>query len=177
MSILMLIREFEMKKILFLLCFYVIISGCSSLSQSTKPSIDGLSVAGSLNCKSNEICPIVLVEWDKKQNHKLSLETVLISSYNYYDIKSITFLVDDKAFSYKPTGLTQQKSINQLIPRHSLNSFILPRSFLEEINEAKNIEISIETDKGNIKRSVYSETQKSMLYLNFIKLDATNFKK
>ena len=37
--------------------------------------------------------------------------------------------------------------------------------------------ISIETDKGNIKRSVYSETQKSMLYLNFIKLDATNFKK
>ena len=41
----------------------------------------------------------------------------------------ITFLVDDKAFSYKPTGLTQQKSINQLIPRHSLNSFILFRRY------------------------------------------------
>ena len=116
----------------------------------------------------------MLVEWDKKQNHKLSLETVLISSYNYYDIKSITFLVDDKAFSYKPTGLTQQKSINQLIPRHSLNSFILPRSFLEEINEAKNIEISIETDSdGDLNVTIKTGKDKYKLFYAHLSKDVT----
>ncbi|VXA53998.1 conserved hypothetical protein [Acinetobacter proteolyticus] len=136
-------------------------------------STGNLATAGSLNCKANELCPNVFVEWDKQHKEQLRIETVLNSSYDYYDIKGITFLIDDKAFAYKPVGPTQQKNINRLIPRRSSNSFIIPSTFLYELKKAQSVELSIETDRGNIKRSVYSPSQQSMLYHNFIKLIAT----
>ena len=37
----------------------------------------------------------------------------------------------------------------------------------------KNVELSIETDKGTIKRPVYTPTQQSMLYQNFARLIAS----
>lgn len=162
-----------MKKTLSLLSLCIVMSGCATLPDSSANSTDNLATAGSLNCKANELCPNVFVEWDKQYKEQLRVETVLNSSYDYYDIKSLTFLIDDKTFTYQPVGPTQQKDINRLIPRRSSNSFILPSTFLYELKKAKNVELSIETDKGNIKRSVYTPSQQSMLYHNFIKLIAT----
>jgi len=162
-----------MKKTLSLLSLCIVLSGCSTMPDTSTNSTGNLATAGSLNCKANELCPNVFVEWDKQHKEQLRIETVLNSSYDYYDIKGITFLIDDKAFAYKPIGPTQQKNINRLIPRRSSNSFILPSTFLYELKKAQNVELSIETDKGNIKRSVYTPNQQSMLYHNFIKLIAT----
>ncbi|MCH7357561.1 hypothetical protein MMP61_18665 [Acinetobacter sp. NIPH 1958] len=162
-----------MNKTLCLLSLCIVMSGCSTLPVSSVPSTDNLATAGSLTCKANELCPNVFVEWDKQHKAQLSVETVLNSSYDYYDIKGITFVVDGKAFAYKPIGPTKQKNINRLIPRRSSNSFVLPSTFLYELDKAKNVELSIETDKGNIKRSVYTPSQQSMLYHNFVKLIST----
>lgn len=161
-----------MKKTLSLMSLCLVMSGCSTLPDSATQSTGNLATAGSLNCKTNELCPNVFVEWDQQQKQQLRVETVLNSSYDYYDIKAITFLLDGKAFSYPATGPTQQKNINRLIPRRSSNSFIVPSSFLYEISKAQQVELSIETDKGNIQRSVYAPNQPSMLYQNFVKLIA-----
>lgn len=162
-----------MNKTLCLLSLCIVMSGCSTLPDSSAASTENLATAGSLTCKTNELCPNVFVEWDKQHKEQLRVETVLNSSYDYYDIKGISFLIDDKTFAYTPVGPTQQKNINRLIPRRSSNSFILPSTFLYELKKAQNVEFSIETDKGNIKRSVYTPSQQSMLYHNFVKLITT----
>ncbi|CAM4169311.1 hypothetical protein MMP66_17505 [Acinetobacter dispersus] len=162
-----------MNKTLCLLSLCIVMSGCSTLPDSSATPTENLATAGSLTCKANELCPNVFVEWDKQHKEQLRVETVLNSSYDYYDIKGISFLIDDKTFAYKPVGPTQQKNINRLIPRRSSNSFILPSTFLYELKKAQNVELSIETDKGNIKRSVYTPSQQSMLYHNFVKLITT----
>ncbi|GAB02315.1 hypothetical protein ACT4_028_00730 [Acinetobacter sp. NBRC 100985] len=65
------------------------------MQNTTTPSttIDHLATAGSLNCKSNELCPNVVVEWDKQQKDKLHLDVALTSTYQYYDINGLTFLL------------------------------------------------------------------------------------
>ncbi|WP_151869814.1 hypothetical protein [Acinetobacter sp. TUM15509] len=162
-----------MKKTLSLLSLCIVMNGCSTLPDTSTTSTGHLATAGSLNCKTNELCQNVFVEWDKQHKQQLSVETVLNSSYDYYDIKGITFFIDGKAFTYQPVGPTQQKNINRLIPRRSSNRFILPSTFLLELKKAQNVELSIETDKGNIKHSVYTPTQQSTLYQNFAKLIAS----
>jgi len=68
-------------------------AGCANMQNTTTPSttIDHLATAGSLNCKSNELCPNVVVEWDKQQKDKLHLDVALTSTYQYYDINGLTF--------------------------------------------------------------------------------------
>ena len=80
------------------------------------------------------------------------------------------FTIDGKTFSYAPIGPTQQKYINRLIPKRSSNTFVIPSSFLYELRNAKNVDLAIDTNKGVIKRSVYTPTQQSMLYHNFAQL-------
>lgn len=164
-----------MKKVIGLLCFASIVSGCSNLQHQSTPTttLDHLATAGSLNCKSNEICPTVVVAWDKQTKEQLKIDVSLTSTYDYYDIKSISFSVDGKSFNYDAMTKTEQKYINRLIPRRSSNSFILPSSFLNELRSAQNIVLSISTDKGVIKRSVYTPTQHSPLYQNFVNLIAS----
>ena len=164
-----------MKKVLCCLSLCAIISGCSSLpnTSTTSSSIDHLATAGSLSCKANELCPNVVVEWNKQQKDRLNIDVALNSTYEYYDITGMTFSVDGKSFSYSPVEKTQQKYINRLIPKRSSNTFIIPSLFLSELRNAKNIELSIETDKGTIKRPVYTQTQQSMLFQNFARLIAS----
>lgn len=162
-----------MKKVLCSLSLSVIlISGCTNLQNSPTPStaINNLSTAGSLSCKVNELCPNVVVEWDKQQKERLKVDVALTSTYEYYDITGMTFFVDGKSFNYLPSEKTQQKYINRLIPKRSSNTFIIPSQFLYELKNVKDVELSIETNKGSIKRPVYSATQQSMLYQNFAKL-------
>lgn len=163
-----------MNKTLCLLSLCIAMSSCSIQPNPSTPSTaDNLATAGSLNCKSNELCPNVFVTWDKQRKDQLRIETVLNSSYDYYEIQKITFFIDAKSFTYQPVGTTQQKNINRLIPRRSSNSFIVPSVFLYELKQAQNVELSIETDKGIIKRSVYTPTHQSMLYKNFVQLIAS----
>ncbi|MCH7336853.1 hypothetical protein [Acinetobacter sp. NIPH 2699] len=162
-----------MKKVLCLLSIAVIASGCTSLQTPPTTTIDHLATAGSLHCKTNEICPNVVVEWDKQQKDQLKVDVALTSTYQYYDITGITFLVDGKSFNYLPTEKTQQKYINKLIPKRSSNTFVLPSLFLYELRNAKNVALSIETDKGVIQRSVYTPTQSSTLFQNFTQLIAS----
>ncbi|MDH0032068.1 MULTISPECIES: hypothetical protein [unclassified Acinetobacter] len=163
-----------MKKTLCLLSLCVMMNGCSSMQNNATTSgvIDHLATAGSLNCKSNELCPNVVVEWDKQQKDKLKLDVVLNSTYEYYDMKGITFWIDGKSFNYGTSEKTEQKYINRLIPKRSSNVFVIPSLFLYEFKNANNVDLSIETDKGVIKRSVYTPTQKSTLYQNFSSLIA-----
>ena len=85
----------------------------------------------------------------------------------------MTFSVDNKLFSYEPVGKTQQKYINRLIPKRSSNTFVIPSLFLNELRNAKNVDLMIQTNKGTIKRPVYTPTQQSTLYQNFVRLIET----
>ncbi len=54
-----------MKKTLSLLSLCIVMNGCSTLPDTSTTSTGNLATAGSLNCKANELCPNVFVEWDK----------------------------------------------------------------------------------------------------------------
>ncbi|EPG38023.1 hypothetical protein F907_01993 [Acinetobacter colistiniresistens] len=84
-----------MKKTLSLLSLCIVMNGCSTLPDTSTTSTGNLATAGSLNCKANELCPNVFVEWDKQHKEQLSVETVLNSSYDYYDIMNRTGFVGD----------------------------------------------------------------------------------
>jgi hypothetical protein len=64
--------------------------------------MDHLATAGSLSCKANELCPNVVVEWNKEQKDRLNIDVALNSIYEYYDITGMTFSVDGKSFNYSP---------------------------------------------------------------------------
>lgn len=164
-----------MKKVLGCLSLCIAISGCSNLTNPTSDAtnISQLATAGSLSCKANELCPNVVVEWDKQQKDRLQIDVALSSTYEYYDITGMTFSVDNKLFSYEPVGKTQQKYINRLIPKRSSNTFVIQSLFLNELRNAKNVDLMIQTNKGTIKRPVYTPTQQSTLYQNFVRLIET----
>ncbi|QER39796.1 hypothetical protein F2A31_08730 [Acinetobacter suaedae] len=160
-----------MNKIITLIGLSFILGACTTPVTSTSSNSNNhIATAGSLSCKANEICPNVVVQWDKQKKQQLKLDLSLTSSYDYYDIDQITFIVDGKSFNYIPIGKTQQKYINRLIPKRSSNTFTIPSSFLYEFKNAKNVDLAINTNKGVIKRSVYTPTQQSMLYHNFKQL-------
>lgn len=160
-----------MKKIIVLIGLSFTLAACvTPVTSTSSNSNDLIATAGSLTCKANELCPSVVVEWDKQNKQQLKLDVALTSSYDYYDIGNIIFTIDGKTFTYAPIGPTQQKYINRLIPKRSSNTFVIPSSFLYELRNAKNVDLAIDTNKGVIKRSVYTPTQQSMLYHNFAQL-------
>ncbi|MCU4412578.1 hypothetical protein KTH71_00750 [Acinetobacter sp. WU_MDCI_Axc73] len=161
-----------MKKIVGLMTALVLLQGCTTVPE-TKSNTDRLATAGLLLCKPNEQCPIMAASWNSENKNQLRIDVRLNSSYLYYDIKKITFIVDGKHLSYTPTQPTELEYISRLEPKRSSNHVIVPSSFLNDFKNAKRIDVQINTDHGAIKRPMYIDGQASSAYQNFVNVYAS----
>ena len=155
------------KPIALMAVYASLLYGCANVPEATN-NTDPLVTAGLLLCKPDEQCPIMAASWRVDNKSQLRIDVRLNSSYLYYDIKKVTFIVDGKHLSYKPAQPTQLQYINRLEPKRSSNYVIVPNSFLAEFKQAKRIDVQISTDHGVIKRPMYIDGKASSAYQNFV---------
>lgn len=150
-----------MKLKLALLSTAIFLSACAG-SHSER-----IVTKGPLICAADEICPDLSIGWieDKRNGFKIAAE---ISNPVKYDIKQLKFIVDGQSYEYSTLKATQFITIAGITT--SSNHIYVPVSFLNSFRDAKNIELSIVTDQGEITRSILKENgEKSSAYLTFIK--------
>jgi hypothetical protein len=142
------------------------LAGCAT--SSTQPQ--NIASTGLLICAQNELCPAVKVTWNEQNRSNLKITAYLPSAKDDYDIQQFVFLIDQKPYSYAPTTTTTHEYINRMVPHRSSNYIVVPSSFLSTFKNAKDIELKLVTNKGNITRSVYRNGQQSSAYRAFINL-------
>lgn len=122
---------------------------------------------GPLICAADEVCPEIAMRWndEKRNGFKITAE---IANPEQYDIKKFSFLIDGQPYEYSTLGATQYSAEAQ--NKISKNSIVVPVSFLNSFNNAKEIDLKLSTDKGDILRPVLkADGQKSSAYLTFLK--------
>jgi hypothetical protein len=112
----------------------------------------------------------VKVTWNEQNRNNLKVTAYLPSAKDDYDIQQFVFLIDQKPYSYAPTTATTHEYINRMVPHRSSNYIVVPSAFLSTFKNAKDIELKLVTDKGNITRPVYRNGQQSSAYRAFINL-------
>lgn len=141
-------------------------AGCAT--SSTQPQ--NIASTGLLICAQNELCPAVKVAWNEQNRSNLKVTAYLPSAKDDYDIQQFVFLIDQKTYSYVPAAATTHEYIGRMVPHRSSNYIVVPSSFLSTFKNAKDIELKLVTDKGNITRPVYRNGQQSSAYHAFINL-------
>lgn len=122
---------------------------------------------GPLICAADEICPNLSIGWieDKRNGFKIAAE---ISNPSKYEIKQLNFIVDGQSYVYSTLKTTQFITVAGVTS--SSNHIYVPVSFLNSFRDAKNIELNIVTDQGEITRPILKENgEKSSAYLTFLK--------
>jgi hypothetical protein len=155
-----------LKTSLFAIVTTMGLAGCAT--SNTQPQ--NIASAGLLICVQNELCPTVKVTWNEQNRSNLKVTAYLPSAKDDYDIQQFVFLIDQKPYSYAPTTATTHEYINRMVPHRSSNYVVVPSAFLSTFKNAKDIELKLVTDKGNITRPVYRNGQQSSAYRAFINL-------
>lgn len=122
---------------------------------------------GPLICAADEVCPEIAMRWNDEQRNGFKI-TAEINNPEQYDIKKFTFLIDGQPYEYSTVQATQYRADAQ--NKVSSNSIVVPVSFLNSFHSAKEIDLKLSTDKGDILRPVLTaDGHKSSAYLTFIK--------
>ncbi len=122
---------------------------------------------GPLICASGDICPNLSARWNQETRDGFKITTDL-DSPSKYDIKQLVFLVDGQPYTYSTIQPTAYKDNNGSI--NSSNYIYVPRSFLNSFRNAKEVELKLVTDQGDITRPILTaDGQKSSAYLTFLK--------
>ena len=122
---------------------------------------------GPLICAANEVCPELAMRWidEKRNGFKVTAE---ITNPEQYDIKQFNFIIDGQPYTYStitPTEYSAKES-----SKTSSNSIMVPVSFLNSFRNAKDIELKLITDKGEISRPIIKANgEKSSAYMTFLK--------
>lgn len=122
---------------------------------------------GPLICAADEICPELSMRWidDKRNGFKVTAE---INNPQQFDIKQMNFIIDGQPYAYSTIQATEYQS--QENSKISSNSINVPVSFLNSFRTAKEIDLQLVTDQGNLERPILkADGQKSSAYLTFIK--------
>lgn len=122
---------------------------------------------GPLICAADEVCPEIAMRWndEKRNGFKITAE---IKNPEQYDIKKMSFLIDGQPYDYSTIEATQYSAEDQ--NKISTNSIVVPVSFLNSFRSAKEIDLKLVTDKGDILRPVLkADGHKSSAYLTFLK--------
>lgn len=122
---------------------------------------------GPLICNASEICPELSMRWDEenRDGFKISAE---ITNVDPYDIKQFVFLIDGQPYTYSTIQSTTYTTVST--NKISSNSINVPVSFLNSFRDAKQIDLKLVTDKGDVQRSILKENgEKSSAYLTFLK--------
>lgn len=150
-----------MKIKLALISSIVLLTGCvASLPER-------VVTKGPLICQADEICPELSMLWndEKRNGFKITAE---INNPEQFNITQMNFIIDGQDYVYSTIQTTQ--FTKQETTTTSSNSIVVPVSFLNSFRDAKQIDLKIVTDKGNIERPILTTAgHKSSAYLTFLK--------
>lgn len=170
-----------MKLVLVSLVTAITLSGC--IVVSTKPDtakpyrsnvvdfkpadqISRVETKGQAICEASKPCPEITFDWKLQPNNLYKVRADFYDNEKF-DIQRIIFLVDGQSYEFNATAQTSQRPVlnSQLI--NSSNYIDVPVSFVHKFNNAKTIDMSITTEKGEISHSLLKEDKISFAYKTF----------
>lgn len=150
-----------MKTQLALVSALVLLTGCAG----SYP--ERVVTKGPLICAADEVCPELALRWNEEKRNGFKI-TAEINNATAYNIQQLNFIVDGQPYVYSTIQATQVKTIAGL--QKSSNSINVPVSFLNSFRDAKEIDLKLVTDKGEITRPLLKANgEKSSAYLTFLK--------
>ncbi|NHB57437.1 hypothetical protein [Acinetobacter shaoyimingii] len=151
-----------MKKFsLTLITATILLSACATSAP------ERIVTKGPLICSEHEVCPELSIRWieEKRNGFKITAE---INNAEAYNIKQLEFIIDGQPYTYSTIQPTKFKDVSGL--KNSTNFIQVPVSFLNSFTHAKQIDLKLVTDKGDIERPILKANgEKSSAYLTFLK--------
>lgn len=141
-----------------------LIKGDSNVDNS-KSDITRVNTRGQLSCNTNEVCPELDIDWNRNKGQY----GVAFHLYDrqQYDLKEFTFIIDGKTRSFSTLSTTTIRNLNNSGIYESANNIEVPSNLFSQINQAKNIQVVISTNQGDITRDMLSPNKQSDAYRLF----------
>lgn len=169
-----------MKLVLITLLTSLSLSGCVVISKKPqisdqyksaiefKPSdhINRITTTGQAICEASKPCPEITFDWLNSTRNLYQIRIDLFETEKF-DIQKVSFIVDGKSSTYSPLKQTAQRLVHNSKLTNSSNVIEAPTAFMNRLNKAKVIYISIFTDKGEIKNAILKNGQESFAYKTF----------
>jgi len=143
-----------------------LIKGASNVDNS-KSDITRVNTRGQLLCEQGQVCPEVEIDWNKSQGAYPT--TFHIYDRKQYEIKEVNIVIDGKTRSFSPIGNTTSRNINNSGIFASSNSIEVPSSYFSQINKAKNIQVILSTNDGDLVHDMLRSGKQSDAYRLFLR--------
>ena len=172
-----------MKNCLLIACLTALLSGCivvpsksgstpASIAQGVKAvenskAVTRTTTRGPLLCENIPGCPELAIDWTKRQGaNDLSIH---IYSPNQIELNEFTFVVDGKKYSYSTIGAASYRQLENSNVIDSSNTVHVPSSLLTRFRNAKDIQVLLSSNQGDISHAVLSNGTQSKAYRLFLR--------
>lgn len=158
------------------------LSGCIVVStknpDATKPyhqnviefkpseSAKRIETTGQVICEPSKPCTELTFDW-KKQSNELYKVTADLYDQEQFNIEHVNFQLDGEAFPFKASPKTGLRPVLNSTLINSSNLIEVPASFIDRFDKAKEINVSVVTDKGEISHAVLKDGKESFAYKTF----------
>lgn len=138
----------------------------SSIDFKPSNSINRVETKGQVICEAGKPCTELTFDWKIHTNNLYKVRADLYDP-QAYDIQRITFKVDGQTYPYVSTEKSTQKNLLNSTLINSSNYIEVPASLITILYNAKAIDVSVFTDKGEISHSALKDGEESRAYKTF----------
>lgn len=138
----------------------------SAVDYKTPDNINRIETKGQVICEAAKPCAELTFDWKVKSNNLYKVRADLYDPQQY-DIQRVTFNIDGQSYPYVVTGKTSNKNILNSSLINSFNFIDVPASLINKLYNAKAIDVSLLTDKGEISHSALKDGEESRAYKTF----------
>lgn len=133
-----------------------------------KPSnnVQRVETTGQVICEAGKPCTELTFDWKLQSNNLYKVRTDLYDPLAY-DIQKVVLKVDGQNYPYMPTTKTSQKSVLNSSLINSSNYIEVPASLIKIFYNAKAIDVTLFTDKGEISHAALKDGEESRAFKTF----------
>lgn len=121
---------------------------------------------GQVICEAEKPCTELSFDWQRQSN---TLYKVTADLYNeqQFNISRVDFQIDGNSFPFTASPNPASRTVLNSSLINSSNFIEVPFSFLNRFNKAKEIIVTVVTDKGDITHAVLKDDKESFAYKTF----------
>lgn len=133
-----------------------------------KPSdvVTRVETKGQVICEASKPCTELTFDW-KRQNNTLYKVTADLYDQQQFNIQRVDFQIDGNSFPFTASATPSTRSVLNSTLTNSSNFIEVPLSFINRFNKAKEIIVTVGTDKGDITHAVLKDGKESFAYKTF----------
>ena len=133
-----------------------------------KPSnnVNRVETTGQLICEAGKPCPELTFDWKQPVNNLYKLRSDLYDT-QAYDIQKVVLKIDGQNYPYVPSTQSTQKQISNSSLINSSNIVEVPASLINILYNAKTIDVTLLTDKGEITHASLTNNEESRAHKTF----------